>query len=456
MGGLGRWSAVRFLIGVLAVALAIGGFGAAGASANPTCTPEEVNIQGMGSSLQGVAQEAWTGRKVPFGLPLGSVPHVATSKTGYYKACETKLKPPTVSYTSTGAGSALAAFSFLGIGPINTTIDFIGTEDPPTAAEITNAEEVSAGARPIIVPVAQTAIAVVIHPPANCRFKAEKGITWKELNKVFGGNGITEWSQFANTEATVAGACSHPVKRVVRKEASGVTYQFKNYLSVLETEEGAEGLPCKTEGTLEWGKLKEISATGKPNPAWPQCAGGTEVQVARGDGALAERVAATEGTIGYAGLPAAKAKAATVALLQNGVEGVEPLYAEPGNSTTDTARCTKARYTVPVEGRRGVGTGEAVEWTTVFGAEPDVKGTEYPLCTLAFDIGWSNYEDPGYPEAVKVGEVVRDYIKNYVVPTGLGQAAIVGKWYSAMPNAGGTGSATDIQDAAEFAAEKLG
>jgi ABC-type phosphate transport system substrate-binding protein len=351
-----------------------------------------VNIQGIGSTLQKVAQETWTGREVPFGLPLGAFPHVPTTKTGYYKACEPKAQPPTVSYTGTGAGAALTAFRFLGVGAINTNVHYIGTEAPPTAAMIANAEAVAGGAKPVIVPVSQTAISVVVHPPANCVFKAGKGITWGELNKVFGGNGITAWNQFSNIEATVAGACNAAITRVVRAEASGVTYQFKNYLSVLETTLAAEAPPCVTAGVGTWGELKSISATGTPNTVWPQCMGGTAVVTAEGDGALAQKVAATEGTIGYSALPNAKAKGATSALLQNGVVVGIARYASPENAVNGTARCLTPRYTVPVAGRRGAGAGESVDWSQVFGAQPQIGGTEYPLCTLAFDVGWNNYD----------------------------------------------------------------
>jgi ABC-type phosphate transport system substrate-binding protein len=447
--GRRRWGAgVRLFVGVVAAVAALGAFGAAGASAHPICEPLGVNIQGMGSSLQTVAQTTWTGREVPFGLPLGPIPHTAlTPSTGYLRACAAHTPPPTVSYTATGAEAALSAFRFNGSGSINTAVDFIGTEEPPTASQITNAEAAAGGAKPVIVPVSQTSIAVIVHPPTGCTLSK---ITWADLNKVFGGNGIKKWSEFSTSSG--GAACAKPITRVVREEGSGVSYQFKWYLSALEEQEGAEGLPCLTGGSLtRWKELTLIDAFTDTNRVWPQCTGGTSVVVTAGDNAEAKKVVNTEGAIGYASLPNAKAQGATTVSLQNGIVSGTPIYATPGTTSGNSANCGLTKYTVPALGRRpppGTGTGIAVDWSQVFGGYPAIGGTYYPLCTLAFDIGWTDYTDPGYGHGVEVGEIVKDYLDRYVVPPTEGQADIAGKWYAEMPS--------NVQAAAEFAAEQLG
>jgi ABC-type phosphate transport system substrate-binding protein len=424
-------SAVVFL----ALGVALLGPGATGASAT-TC-PNSLTFVGIGPAAQNVAQETWT--------------------AGYAAACLNSPEPEYSPVASGPAGPELEAFRFIGSGSIDHEAQFVGSDAPPSAAQITNAEAVSGGAKPVIVPVAQTAIVVVIHPPANCKFPANKGITWTELNKVFGGSGITSWNQFSNIEATVTGACNHEITRVVRGDASGTTKEFKKYLSVLETSKGAAGLPCAT-GTgsaTRWAELTNwSSASGEPNIVWPQCTASTPI-VARGGGrALARCVANNANTIGYADLPDAKGASDGIVVLQNGEVAGTPIYAHPDNTTTSTARCESARYTVPVEGREGH-SGKSVDWSGVSGAAPSVGGTEYPLCTLTYDLGWDNYADAGYgTNATGWGLDVAAYVKYEVTPSE-GQSAIAGKWYSTLPVGGGGGSPTGVQSAAEFAASKL-
>jgi ABC-type phosphate transport system substrate-binding protein len=417
------------LAGTSAAVLAISGIGAGSAMASETC-PNNSEIHGRGSSLQKIAQETWTGK--------------------YNTACANE---PKVTYESTSSGSGLEAFGFKG-GVVNHSFQFIGTDDAPNEAQIASAEgAVTNKTKPIIVPVTQTAIAVVIHPPSGCHFASGTGIVYKDLNKIFGGNGITNWNQITNIEGT----CNAPITRVVRADGSGTSYQFKNYLSVLETTKSAEGLPCTVEGHTKWAEMREVGAENKPNIVWPECAGSSSIMAVSGGGGVAETVKNEVDAIGYASLPDAKAKGAEVANLQNGVASEVPSYAEPGNSSTSTARCENARYTVPLRARSTSGESEpgiAVDWSAVFGAKPNIGGTEYPLCTLTYDAGWKSYAEAGYTAAI--GAAAKGYISKYILGTGQSDLSSAGKWYSTLPVAGGAGSATDVQDAAEFAAKQIG
>lgn len=419
------------LAGATAMLLAVGGVTAGSAMASELC-PNAATIAGKGSSLQKIAQETWT--------------------AGYKAECP---GGPTVTYTSTGSGPGLEAFGFTG-GALNSGFQFIGTDDAPNSTQIGSAETAS-GVKPIIVPVTQTAIAVVVHPPTKCELRANltHGISWSELNAIFGGKTITNWNQLAASKALETGACNHVIKRVVRAEGSGTTYQFKNYLSALEGK-GGEALPCTTEGHTTWAQLRAIGTEEKPNKTWP-CPpgeGGTEIITAAGGGALVQEVVNTEGAIGYASLPDAKSKTGNQeANLQNFENTGKAEYVSPAVTATSTAACESARYTVPNGGREGVGTGEGVDWSEVFGANPNIGGTEYPLCTLTYDIGWTTYTEADYgSEAAAKGADVKAYVDKYVVPSAKGQTAIAGKWYSTLPTLGGAGSTTDVQNAAEFAA----
>jgi ABC-type phosphate transport system substrate-binding protein len=440
MSGLKRWS-ISVVLVVSAVAL-ICGMGVREAAAETIC-PGTLTINGKGSSLQGPAQAIW--------------------KAKYIKRCPTG---PTPTYESSGSGAGLQAFRFIGTGSINHSFQFIGTDDAPNRRQIEHAEEVSGGARPIVLPVSQTAIVVGVHLPSGCRFKNHKGIKWGELNKVFGGKTISNWNQFSNVEGT----CNEAIKRVVRAEGSGTTYQFKNYLSVLETEKGAESPPCKVKvGVKEfekWGEIREVGTNEEPNKNWP-CSvaeGGTKIITAAGGGKVAEAIKAEPGSIGYLSLPDAKntAHEVEVAWLQNSLVGTSVTYATPANEEevggvkNNTARCENARYTVPKEAYEGAAAGIATDWSETFGAQPNIGGTEYPLCTLTFDIGWNDYFASGYgsgTEAEQIGAAVEDYIGGYIV-SGLGQADINHNWYNTLPT--GSGSFTNVQGAAEIAAAKLG
>jgi ABC-type phosphate transport system substrate-binding protein len=442
------------LAGASAAVLAISGIGAGSAMAAATCPHAGNAILGKGSSLQKAAQlEVWNPK--------------------YNAACASK-GGQTVSYESTGSGPGLEALRFTGTGAINHKYQYVGSDDAPNRGQIEHAELVSGGARPVIVPVSQTAIAVAVNLPSGCKFKKGKGITWTELNQAFGGKTITRWRQFSNIEPnTVGGACDVAVKRVVRGEGSGTTFQFKNYLQTLHSQKSAEALPCSVSlpggGTAtEWSQLEEVGTNEQPNKTWPVCKNEkgevitTEIITAEGGGAVAEKVIANTGAIGYLALPDAESSAhkATVALLQNSLVGSTAGYASPATEES-TAACQNARYTLPEEAYKGASAGTANDLSKVFGASPNIGGSEYPLCTLTYDIGWTNYVSAGYEtEAVSKGTTatawgqdVGDYIDNYMLSTG--QTDLAGKWYSTMPTGGGVGTATDVQSAAEIAASKL-
>jgi hypothetical protein len=149
----------------------------------------------------------------------------------------------------------------------------------------------------------------------------------------------------------------------------------------------------------------------------------------------------TVGTIGYADLPDAKAKGASIAAIENAKTSGVARFAAPDNTTTNTARCENSRYTLP----SGTAGGTNVDWSNTFGAQPMIGGTEYPLCTLSFDVGFQSYVAAGYSEAQ--GKEAADYLKFVVSPTE-GQHDLIGTWYSALP--------TNVQEAATTAASKLG
>jgi ABC-type phosphate transport system substrate-binding protein len=438
------------LAGASAAVLAISGVGATGALAAPTCptaVPKVSAIEGQGSSLQRIAQELWTGREVPSNPAVGkwpAMPH-ALKTGGYAATCGTS---PSINYTSTGSGAALKALRYTGTGNIENGTHgeehgtwFGGSDDGPNPTQIANAESAAGGAKALIIPVAQTSIAVVLHAPSGCTITSNTthGINYAELNKIFSGK-LHLWSELASA----SGTCSGSISRVVREDGSGTSTQLKNYLSELEIAGKGEAPGCSL-GT--WASLRQIEnpTTSAPNTTWPECEGRIAVTRKNGGGALAEYVAKTEGTIGYAALPDAKAKGATVARLQNQAAGV---YALPEGSTGETANCGSRVYSVPTPGQEGE-TGLSVNWSTVFGAAPTVGGTLYPLCTLTYDLSWTSYSNAGYANASGAAEDAKAFI-NYI----LNEGQSIGHYYQALPQPGE--KVHNVLGAAKLAASKIG
>jgi ABC-type phosphate transport system substrate-binding protein len=432
------------LAATTAAILAVGGAGASVASAACVAKGEGTALAGNGSSLQKEAQANWT-NGTHFGAECPETP---------------------VTYTPTSSGKGLAAFGFTS-GSIDHKTAFIGTDDGPNATQIASAESVSK-TKPLIIPVAETAIAVVINPPANCELQTgvTHGIGWVALTQIFGGKEIKTWAQLATAEVVKGTGCTGEITRVVRAEGSGTTYQFKNYLAVLQGEFGGKAMPCSLAGfneaenkavtTTSWKDMRQVGTEEKPNITWPEpsnCAETSPVVRKAGGGAIAEYVAATDGTIGYAALPDAKAKGAEVAQLQ---DVSTPRYAGPVKPSTTESNCGARIYTVPAAGRTGTGTGEGADWSQVFGAAPAVGSSLYPLCTLTYDVSWKSYEAAGYkePESGKPAMVaanVKSYMQ-YLLGTS-GQTVLTEHYYQKLPT--GT-SINDVLGAAELAAGKIG
>jgi ABC-type phosphate transport system substrate-binding protein len=441
------------LVGSTAAMFAIGGINAGAAAAAVPCveTTPKINIQGQGSSLQRIAQEfSWTGREVKKGVanvPAGSaLPNTTLTGAGYANKCSAS-NAATVTYTSTSSGSGLGVFGFNGaaLELKEGTMAFIGTDDAPTTTQIGNAETKST-TKPLIVPVAETAISVPVHPPAGCTLTGSTtvGISWVELNKIFAGT-LKNWSEVAG----ISSGCTGAITRVVRSDASGTTYQFKNYLSELESH-GGTGPGCSL-GT--WASLEAIGTENKPNITWPECSGTTTVKRAEGGGGVAKFVKENAGTIGYAALPDAKGEGAAVASLQNG-ETKGKTFALPESGTK--ANCGGRQYEVPTAGQVGSGhTGIAVDWSTKFGGKPTIGSPFYPDCTLTYDVGWVNYQKAGYGtgSSSTVGKVAREYILNYELSTE-GQSAIESRYYVGLPSSA-TETKFDVLGAAKLAAEHI-
>lgn len=342
---------------------------------------------------------------------------------------------PTVDYQATSGADALAEWNADGSkGSIDTGIGLIGSDEAPTAAQIANIKAAAPGAQVAVVPVAQTAVSILAHLPAGC---ALEGITNGNLTAVFEGR-LTNWSKVEGAE----GSCDAPIVRVVGKDGSGATGSLKNYLYALYK----GGLLCTsgaTEGRQSWQEMDAAS--------WPQSCGERALSPLlrpAGAGEEVEQVNATPGSIGYALLPAAKAKASpdtvSLAMQNNGQrKGGDVNFAAAAQGTI--ANCGALTYQVPK-----VSSGRDLDWSAVFGAKPAAGGESYPLCALTYAVALHGYQAAGFSEGQ--GRTARDYLNAYVVQAA-GQAAAAGHYYSRLPTS--YEPKLDVLGAARRAAETI-
>jgi ABC-type phosphate transport system substrate-binding protein len=423
--------ASRVFLGALAVAAwaLLGSVSAGRASA--ACVG---GIEGRGAELQRIAQQTfWTGGYNGAGCPGGGAE---------------------ATYAQTNSQAGLREWGFLGKGTVETKIAYIGTDAAPTAAQIVEARIAALAtgggfSNVVVVPVTQTAIAVIVNPPNECKLTK---ITNIHLEEAFSGVAQT-WAAIG---ATPAAKCGGALTRVVRAEGAGTTYQFKNYLGLVNKVKsgGAEAGICAGVAT-KWSELEGISELGPPNTTWPNCAGAAAPTAVAGDAALAEKVVLTAGSIGYAALPNAKAKGAKVVEVQNNGAGFAAIFASPVffnalAEEQEEANCANAEYNVPAEGLT-TGTGLNVDWSQVFGGNPFIGGTTYPICGLTYDLAWRKYAEAGF--GAGVGAQVKGFYE-YIVSKGVGVAG-KRRYYASLPALVGAGEVHNVQKAAEFAVTKI-
>jgi hypothetical protein len=425
--------------GAAVAALALAGINAGVASADPTC--EGANVTGMGSSLQAQAhQDVW--------IPK-------------FKESHCPGTTPTVGYDSTDSGTGLAAWSAFGGTSIDHEAQFIGTDQPPNAEQVKNIRTATAAqnsrgeaADLAVIPVAQTAVAIVANPPRYCTItKIKRGA----LEKVFQGNKLF-WFEIGTASGI---GCIAQVTRVVPADVSGTTYQFKHYLAL----NNEAGLKCLSAPNDTWSALQSAAL----NTTWPESCKGhllsspVKHSVQGGVGSTpgvggtdeVDTVNATPGSIGFAALPdaeASKSGRTTVLALQNGTTGSGSVtYANPGTAAGQAANCGSATYAVPAQAQIEVGSGLNADWSQTYGST--IESATYPLCTLTWDLTFSGYQRAGFTESQAT--TVKDYLFWYGLREG-GQEDIASaeKWYAPLPNT--EEEATNVYLAAVFAAAQIG
>jgi ABC-type phosphate transport system substrate-binding protein len=470
-------------------------------------------IQGEGSSLQTEAQAFWTNDVfyTSFGCESGAVISSPVTYDPSGSGC---------GLAAMGAGpTSGTCFSKKGseytIGYRDPAVRFGGSDAPPTPVEEANID--AAGSEHPgslhVIPVASAAIAVIVHFPEGCELKspgtgassenndtstggpndpasAKTGdtaanhdlrvhITAEELEKIWDGTAQT-WGEVVpgagnllGTDTNTVGAggglnngiaCANvPVRRIVRLDGSGTTYNFKAYLSLLPGAPSGLWTSAPVAGT---GNVWPVTTSSKTTPeevvkATAVCEDISDIchGTENGGGALTAAVNATDGSIGYVDLATARKKGFTVTPTTSGTPDhtywiplqtinpskgnevgsnfVEPTINPLSNLSTETERpganCTNADYRGYPEASASDPDPTLGSWTDAI-ATGSKDTTTYAACALTYDFAFDD-DAPVYGNTQAEQEkarTVKDYLESVVSPTG--QIGVLTADYGALPS----------------------
>jgi len=392
-----------------------------------------------------------------------------------------------VAYNADGSGEGIKTME-LRVRPSR----FAGSDDPPTEAQVnlmnSGGKEVSGSVvddgvsgnegKVHVFPIAVGAVAALVNLPDGCNPEAitdneYRTVTQAEITgdgtkkallrvrfpkakfeKIWAGEENTSWNAAIPGLGSQSGACDKPIIRVVRFDASGTTFAFKDYLRTIDP-------------AGEW-TTKYESGTGNGNREWPnaefgaggQCgataAPGKQAdnvdfltsECAKGAGKLVEKLIATDGSIGYADIATARNASPTLAI--NAGAGSAPMapywtqvqngsgaFTEPTDDEVNGYRTTAAGNPSQ-KGANCTDTTFANTPATSFGNWSKVTGvnalTGYGICTLTYGLA---FDDNAAVWGNTAGEeakarTVKDYMESIVSPAG--QATLFTADYAQVPN----------------------
>lgn len=312
------------------------------------------NIEGLGSTFQAPAQKVWTGLSSPakgfdqstIGCAPGGTPTVS------YNQEETPVNHQ-------GSGACLKDFGS-GATPDYKAFPFCGTDEAPNPTVI---NEIEAHAKSELgyegralesIPIAQGAVAIIVHLPKGCVAASEpekagkitklgrlvlddttveqiyRGVitTWEGVEAAQGAGhgkdtitcktGAEHETEAEKIQATKEGR-EKTIRPVVRLDKSGTTHIFKEFLAQVNTGEWEaeefnepEGKTPPKCGTVKsagekvtWSQVAE----GCENQRWPTAANVLRPAVPHtGNPGVVNLVNETESSVGYADLAVAREK----------------------------------------------------------------------------------------------------------------------------------------------------
>lgn len=424
---------------IVAAALAVASIAVGASSAWASSTQcSGVNITGQGASVMKIAYQN------VFGPDFNTSANPAACNGS--QGTEGK---PSVSYTASSSGAGLESWGVGGkAGSFASTNAFVVTEEPPNKAEREEIEanETTKGSAPnslLTIPVAQEAIAILVHLPAGCTatssaFPGRLVLGNETLQKIFLGT-INSWSEInVNGGDTLTGSsCSSPISRIVRLDSAGSTHIFKKYLNLINN----TAFLTENSTNETWNDISE----GAGNTVWPKAAAVVRPSKT-GDSAEVAAVAEKAGSIGYASLADARANKAFVppeggkeqptfwAPIQNsGVKTTKETFQDPSTDaeTTETedANCAKEKYTNG-KGAKFPPASTDDTWQEV---TTETKQKNYPLCGLAYQLALTKYS--AYPLTTSGEEITVENFLEFLLETKTagGQRLIEKHDYEALP-----------------------
>lgn len=426
----------------------------------PKCSG--ASITGKGASFQNTLQTAWINGFANSYCAGTVFTNSNPNSRGSFDPLEVDtvggIPLKTVAYTGGGSGVGLQAMGINNGTNPNQNRDAVtraaGTDDPPTAAQIAQANQ---GPLPDVpgdegalrtIPVASGSVVVIMNYPDDCNipaafaFKPPDGsykypagttrvkLTRSRLEYAFAGDpNYDTWGELipgitGKNGKTDAACQSQEVERVVRLDASGTTFAFKQWLDLQRP-------------TRQWREdaVPQVYA----NQAWPNDSGSTAVLrgTANGNGALADKVNATDGSIGYNDLATARSKGFTKSNtdadttfwlpVQNQANSYkEPTYSpesykvarapgtidagDPGFTPKKGANCRSTVYNNLPGGGDGP-EDTLLSWSQVSG----VGGTgEYPICTLTYTMVWDDTFDAFGAGLNRIEEARQKTVKDFL------------------------------------------
>ena len=427
--------------------------GSASAALGTQCSGS--NITGQGASVE----------KIAFANVWDPEFNNSTAKLACSGKYGDHLKPE-VTYTSTGSGAGLKSWgaeeskseneASKKPNPTNFAAAnaYIGTTEPPNAAQIANIESWETGSvTPSVetIPDAQFALSIIVNLPTGCT-ATSKGAAGRlvindaTLEGIFDGT-IKTWGGIADDgdKLTGTGCTSDTIQPVVRFDQAGTTHVLKRFLYLIDN----SSFPSEGGGTDNWEQLSE----GALNVDWPTAASVIR-PTAKGDGEEAAKVAATPGSIGYANL----AEVRTTKLFSGSGNGpnTAKFWAELESSSKTVGTKTTYTYEDPASNKDveapakancaktvyiNVATGESGEfppssvfapWNEVTG---ELKSSTYPLCGFTYVLALSSYS--AYPgTALTEATTVNNFLQ-FVEEAAGGQKEIgEDRDYLALPTTG--------------------
>lgn len=450
------WKA-RSLVSACAVTAVSAVAALAPGTASAECTGE--SIKANGSSLQASAQQKlWS--------------------PAFNKKCESsEPKKEQVSYESTSSGKGLASWwvghsteKYKGFAAGNA---FVGTDQPPNPTQISEILEKGPGGEVLSIPMLQAAVALPIHLPEGCTAESGKKkkaikrlvLSDAQLQGIFA-HTITTWKQLTesannyNEDKLVGASCASETKitRVVRKEGSGTTAITKKFL--FEINKSA------VDGSETWNELAEKNE----NLKWPEEKEevGNLIRAEKGSG-VAEKVAATPGSIGYANLNEVRSTKSFdpeggggegTALFWPELQSKKTKFEDPATNgdvaAAANANCAGEAYiSLNGTGKQAKFPPESTKdpWNEVT-ASTEQKAS-YPLCGFTYDLGLTAYHlFPGGKEGEVTTAAEVETIKHYFeYVLGAGQKELEGHDFLGLPEGKKGGNVLQIaQKGAELIA----